>query len=79
MSYCRFSEGHVYVFTAAPSNRFPDGSLECCGCWFGATFNTVSVDEFVSHLERHIAAGHSVPSDVIPSIREDFPDGVAKP
>ena len=69
MSYARFGwdNSSVYVF---PSG---DG-LECCGCSLISPigrFCTRSIDAMAAHLDAHRAAGHTVPTSVMPEIRAD--------
>jgi hypothetical protein len=67
MSYTRFgwddSDVHVFMSTR--------GWLECCGCILKKGWQYRSTDAMVAHLQEHIAAGHSVPADVIPALRRD--------
>lgn len=86
MSYCRFSEADVYVYTS-------DLGIECCFCplqqreWvdepshpiFGGYYRDVGEkieDTFrtnagmIEHLELHRAAGHYVPDDVFGRLRD---------
>ena len=65
MSYCRLGyDSDVYVYE---SKR----GLECCGCKMLGDYHTRSYDEMISHLEKHIEAGHAVPSHVIPWLKEE--------
>lgn len=70
MSYCRFSEGDVYVFqTTAPR------ALECCACIMSEhsqRFGTRS--EMIAHLREHEAAGHSIPGGVIEGLEQEIED-----
>ena len=85
MSYCRFSEGDVYVFTSSIG-------LECCGCsliprhwverpgsFLGGYLAQDNPDDtevydsneaMIAHLERHQAAGHDVPEDAFRRLRD---------
>lgn len=73
MSYARMSDGDVYVFINT------NGYLECCGCRFGESLWTKSVDELEAHLKRHVEAGHDVELDRIMSeVRADFPSGTTE-
>lgn len=92
MSYARFSEGDVYVFTSSEG-------IECCGCgliprrwvndpgdrFMGGHFEQLNPDDtevypsneaMIAHLERHIAAGHVVPEDALARLRD--PEDAAK-
>jgi hypothetical protein len=70
MSYARFGWGgsDIYVFMSV------NGWLECCGCplleW-PASYQALSTDDMVRHLDEHTRAGHKVPADVIPALRAD--------
>jgi hypothetical protein len=85
MSYCRFLEGDVYVFTSA------DG-IECCMCglqeyeWvddptyklFKGYMKTTkavphvfrSNQAMIHHLMEHRAAGHEVPEHALERLRD---------
>jgi hypothetical protein len=86
MSYCRFSEADVYVYTSARG-------IECCGCWlvprtwvddpgrslFGGYYQQDNPDDtttyhsneaMIAHLEQHRAAGHHVPDHVFDALRD---------
>ena len=86
MSYCRFSEADVYVYTSSEG-------IECCFCslvprhWVdvpdrpifggyyaqdnpGDTETYATNDAMIAHLERHRAAGHYVPDDVFARLRD---------
>lgn len=65
MSYCRFSDGDVYVYLDYC------GYLCCCACALDGGTNFHSTAEMVRHLGEHIAAGHIVPDDVIPALEAD--------
>lgn len=56
MSFCRFSEGEVYMYPAQ------DG-IVCCGCKLSESEPTVftSIDDAVEHLLKHCIAGHKAP------------------
>jgi hypothetical protein len=79
LSYCRFIEADVYVFTSAYG-------IECCGCFLqevdvieepgsffgfilkpkGEIIQTVfnSNEGMIEHLRKHQEAGHYVPDNV---------------
>lgn len=75
MSYSRFGwdGSNVYVFDDTR------GGTTCCWCALhpeiGEDFNVATHAEMVDHMREHIAAGHTVPSYVIPEL-ESTPDGV---
>ena len=67
MSYIRFAEdgSNVYIF---PSDR----GIECCACSLTTQmFVARSITEIEQHIAAHLAAGHHVPTSVIPEIRSD--------
>lgn len=85
MSYCRFIEADVYVFTSSEG-------IECCGCslqkreWIvdktsllGGYMRPVgelipetygSNEEMIAHLEIHRAKGDYVPEHVFDALRD---------
>ena len=85
MSYCRFASAEMveewvgdpdidversdlYVFLAC------GGFLECCACRLLSdlrSFTADTTDEMIAHVREHIAAGHAVPTHVIPSLEDD--------
>jgi hypothetical protein len=73
MSYCRFSEGDVYMYPHT------SGVIQCCSCrlsqigtgWF-ADDNFKTHQDALAHLEAHIAAGHNVPQEAIERLREEI-------
>lgn len=71
MSYCRFGwdGSDVYVYPDI------DGRLECCGCILGNQWSYPTAEAMIEHLDRHIAAGHTVPPYVIPEILADKANG----
>lgn len=67
MSYCRFSDGDVYLFYHV------NGFYDCCGCRLNSektSFNTPS--ETLEHLKEHIAAGHDVPGYAIKRLKQEI-------
>lgn len=74
MSYCRFSDGDVYMF------EHVSGGIECCGCLlqkgpedlFGAILNFATRSQALAHLEEHRRAGHDVPEYAIARLREEL-------
>jgi hypothetical protein len=76
MAYARWGwdGSDVYVFLNV------SGWIECCSCWmnepipesaFSESFQGRSADEMIAHLREHVAAGHTVPEDLIPDINAD--------
>lgn len=67
MAFVRFSpDSDIYMF----SSRRAD--YECCGCrltdkgvWCGD-----ELDEAITHIEEHKAAGHKVPDWLIPWLKD---------
>ena len=64
MSYCRFIEADVYVFTSS-------AGIECCGCSLQerehaqTTFGGPDANnDMITHLRVHQARGDYVPDDV---------------
>lgn len=77
MSYARFSDGDVYVFSSV------GGYLECCACAlnerdgdspFPASSQFDTTAEMLAHLAAHQEAGHHVPDYCIEALREDADD-----
>jgi hypothetical protein len=56
MSFARFSDGDVYVFSHC------NGGVQCCGCWLddGGLPMFYSPEELIAHLWEHREAGHRV-------------------
>ncbi len=77
MSYCRFSEGDVYLF---PTTVELDAALiECCICRFseGRVGSSRSVffdtrSSALQHLRKHREAGHQVPQRAFDRLREEI-------
>lgn len=60
MSFARFSDSSdVYVYSDV------GGYIACCGCILGDKWDYHSVDEIVAHMEQHVTAGHTIPSDLL--------------
>lgn len=70
MSYCRFSEGDVYVFESAGT-----GMLTCCSCFLDDDFWTGKRSEMIAHLERHRQAGHATGSAIDRLLKEMDTEG----
>lgn len=67
MSYARFgSEGSdVYVYLDC------DGYLTCCGCWLREPVRAKTTADMLTHLGKHLAAGHVVPRSTIAALEAD--------
>lgn len=68
MSYCRFSDGDVYVFPRV------DDRIECCWCKLAGRDNVLLDDEraAIDHLLEHRAAGHEVPQYAIERLENEM-------
>lgn len=75
MSYCRFSDGDVYMYA-----QF-DGKIICCACkltsakdrWGNADDIMLnSSKEALNHLKEHIYAGHKVPKYATDRLKEEI-------
>lgn len=73
MSYCRFSDGDVYMYGA-------DGGIRCCGCRLvdeGADDpGVLEPRDALAHLADHAAAGHVFPFEVAAEILSEIADDV---
>jgi len=67
MSYCRFSDGDVYMY---PSGK---GIIECCACRLpGGDFRLFSTkQDALDHLMWHKRAGHKVPQHAIDRLKRE--------
>lgn len=66
MSYCRFSEGDVYMY---PSEE----GIECCLCLLAPPWLTLQTErDALAHLLAHRAAGHTVPQHAIDRLQEEL-------
>lgn len=57
MSYCRFSDGDVYIY------HHVNGFLECCGCklaGYKGCFTTKSRERMLQHIQMHKRVNHKV-------------------
>lgn len=69
MSYCRFSDADVYVYTDC------NEGLTCCGCsldenwYYGDDYKAL-----LAHLDLHRKGGDFVPDYVYEEITEDYKD-----
>lgn len=75
MSYCRFSDGDVYLYASV------DGDWECCMCWLTGDLvvSLKTLEEVKEHLEAHVAAGHNVPSYALERVNQELEEQEAKP
>lgn len=79
MSYCRFaSVGSAREFGDEPSDLYVyldcSGYFRCCACritGMSGNWSYYSTDDMIAHVREHIAAGHAVPSDVIPRLEDE--------
>lgn len=76
MSYCRFSEGDVYMYDGG---RLEDDkpSLSCSRCSLEtedtpSLYGAMSPQEALQHLRHHQAAGHKVPQRAINRLQEEI-------
>jgi hypothetical protein len=65
MSYCRFSDGDVYVFLDI------HGYFSCCGCFLDKDRPYPTTEDIIIHLREHEAAGHYVPEFTFQSLEAD--------
>jgi hypothetical protein len=86
MSYCRFSDGDVYMFAST------QGGVECCACrltpqetyvteltlgqpqhyQMHGSLNFKTEQDALAHLEHHRAAGHDVPEYALERLRREI-------
>lgn len=68
MSYCRFSEGDVYMY----SHIY--GYIDCCGCSLAGKTTTKfnSRMDAINHLQLHIMNGDKVPERAIKRLEEEI-------
>lgn len=83
MSYYRFSDGDVYMYSSLSlkiAKRVSTGKIVCCACrlnhkdkW-GQYPDTIlnTNKEALKHLKEHIYAGHKVPKDAIDKLKEEI-------
>lgn len=67
MSYCRFSEGDVYMYYGA-------AGYECCGCRLVDQHTHVSFETprgAIEHLKEHLREGHEVPMRAFKGLWEE--------
>ena len=76
MSYCRFSDGDVYMY-----HSLTTGKIICCCCRLnkkdrrgGWQIDTIlnSPEEAWKHLKEHIYAGHKVPKYATDRLKEEI-------
>jgi hypothetical protein len=79
MSYCRFSDGDVYMYPNC------NGYIECCSCSLAPLVDTIfsgvkmhgsvrfnNHQEAIEHLYKHIEAGDQVPEYAIESLKNEI-------
>lgn len=73
MSYCRFTEGDVYLYADVA------GGITCCMCSIGEdavgpgmNVNVPNAHEAIVHLDVHRAAGESVPDSAYAELNDDI-------
>lgn len=65
MSYARFSEGDVYIYS--------DGvALVCCGCSLRRNWNYETRRAMIHHIHEHQKAGHHVPTRCLRRLKEEL-------
>ena len=78
MSYCRWSEGDVYLYPCRVRNE-PE-QIVCCECqlrtvaddgWRGDVYLPTR-SAALAHIEEHLAAGHQVPADAVSRLRDEI-------
>jgi hypothetical protein len=81
MSYCRWSDGDVYVYSDVNDRK---GEIRCCSCTLpfiavrpGGVFETPypsfiarGPKEMIEHLQEHVAVGHQVPTHAFTRLAE---------
>ena len=72
MSYCRWSEGNVYMFPSGNSII-----CMCCSLMLGDGFDREdvilnTVQEALEHLQQHRDAGHDVPDCAFERLRAEM-------
>lgn len=76
MSYCRFSNGDVYLYFSVGNY------ISCCGCSLieddGSTTTDTDLSQrfytftdAIEHMNTHKQQGHKFPDDVIPALVEE--------
>lgn len=68
MAYSRFDyDSDIYMFHGT------DNMIVCCGCKLLTTPSIfASGAEVLKHLEAHMSAGHKVPDQLIPMIKNEI-------
>lgn len=75
MSYCRFSEGDVYMYS-----NLSEMKIVCCACrlldkdryGLRGNFSFDTLEEALKHLEEHVKVGHRVPEYAFRLLREEI-------
>ena len=69
MSYCRFSNGDVYMYPHVY------GGIECCACCLsGSSLTFFRRSEAIAHLQEHRKAGYIVPDHAFDALRSEIED-----
>lgn len=68
MSYCRMSEGDVYMYPSVY------GGIECCGCRLEKCEHTVFFKrtDALKHLKEHRLQGHVVPQHAFDRLEREL-------
>ena len=71
MSYCRFSEGDVYLYAFGKGN---DDRYHCCSCSLSPTKDMIlySPQEALNHLLQHHLFGDFVPDRAFAELEEEM-------
>jgi phosphotransferase system IIA component len=67
MSYCRFSDGDVYLYYSVK------GMFVCCGCLLheGKNVEMDTLFETIKHLNKHVEKGDKVPEYAFERLKEE--------
>lgn len=68
MSYCRFSEGDVYLFSPEEGRYV----CSCCRTWSEHDRTFDSAGEALAHLRVHRELGHVVPDHAFVRLRREM-------
>ena len=79
MSYCRFSDADVFMYSS-----YADGKIVCCACRLNRKDNwgqypdTVlnTLKEALNHLKEHIYAGHKVSKYATDRLKEEIKEEI---
>lgn len=77
MSYCRWSDGDVYLYPTEFATAEAPSKIECCGCWLEdiGCVTLTGHAAAIAHLEQHRAAGHEVPEYAFERLRFEHANG----